>query len=1114
MSETPVRLGDRKQPTPALWDEAVKSAQQDPASCYGSMIASTSSNSCSGHTVVPSPAYDRIERDEDSTEFIEAPKFQYDLDFDLKALKNALMSAEYLEESGYQSVLDRSQHSLYGTGWMVADNVSVASHDSEEDWDGNMDVGGERIKVKEMSDILAARYAFLSGARTRDGFPVMTFPDSRVQMSYPNYHLLVTYLLQVPPLEDSHKGYVLVVDRRMDKWSSIRTLFVHLSNHFPGPVRVLFLLKPEGVLQRALEVGYRTIADSCQFKVVICQNTQELRHYVGKECLTMDVGGVLKYNHLEWVQHRMDIERMKSSASVIAQSLSEFGRCLKETELPNDVETTAHILEIQRAERDSIKEDFRISIRKGLSLLRHVRQVDAKPRHEQLSPTRLHNVTAIERMLIQLEETERSFDAFWGRHEKRLTECLELRRFEEGFRKLQAAFAKHMIYLEEHREVGDGPDKAQTLADAHADYAKDAMEDVEASRALRSAGQDLISTQDVELAGSLLPKCDELARMADALAGALERRAAVLKLSKEMHEQIASANQWCKRGVDILSNGPYELSPGCATSALSKLDDFLCEGQDLHVDMLNQGPDINNLMLLTTTETSTLLAQVSERINDVRRMCAARRDVLQKMVEREQRKPVQVVSPEKSLRTRKLSMQEKKALASPKRQIEVLHDFSTEAVQKLLTETPAGERSSLASFVISELVSTEQIYARELRSVVDFYLRPFDDVANQPAISPSLRGRADIVFGNLEELVDFHERQLLPDFNAAGESAAAIARCFSAKRDSFLSLYNNYCQNKPRSEALRRDHVDACKFFADCQKRAGHPLPLSAYLLKPVQRITKYQLLLKELRRHANNDAHDDIDVALDAMLDLLAQLNAAMHQLHISGYPGDLSALGPMRLQSECDVFAFKRKARKTNKAQKRHLLLFDGALLFCKRRTQSAPHAPEYFEHKLCLPTSSLGFAETSKGNVARFEVWDEGRSEGFAVQPPDDATRQRWIGRLSKAVAIRGGQHRITRPHSWASTVSSESTTSNHSLSDDTIASVDTVADCTIDPNGNQQSPSPTSVANPSTDVRASTDSDRENNFTKDTSVESLSTTDNCSSQGGVGGSPGHLVLEAIV
>lgn len=46
---------------------------------------------------------------------------------------------------------------------------------------------------------------------------------------------------------------------------------------------------------------------------------------------------------------------MKSSAGVIAESLSEFGRCLRETELPNDVETTQRIIEAQTAERDAIK---------------------------------------------------------------------------------------------------------------------------------------------------------------------------------------------------------------------------------------------------------------------------------------------------------------------------------------------------------------------------------------------------------------------------------------------------------------------------------------------------------------------------------------------------------------------------------------------------------------------------------------------------------------------------------------------------------------------------------------------------------------------------------------
>lgn len=73
--------------------------------------------------------------------------------------------------------------------------------------------------------------------------------------------------------------------------------------------------------------------------------------------------------------------------------------------------------------------------------------------------------------------------------------------------------------------------------------------------------------------------------------------------------------------------------------------------------------------------------------------------------------------------------------------------------------------------------------------------------------------------------------------------------------------------------------------FQDCQKRAGHLLPLSAYLLKPVQRITKYQLLLKEMLRYCGEEIRHDVQAALAAMLDLLAQINADMQQLHILGF-------------------------------------------------------------------------------------------------------------------------------------------------------------------------------------------------------------------------------------
>ncbi|KAI6227532.1 DH domain-containing protein [Aphelenchoides fujianensis] len=1134
----------------------------------------------------------------------EAPKFHYDMAFDLKALQNALKSASFLQDSGYrsQTALDSSTSTtttttaaackpststmtascqLYGTGWMLADELSDDGEDEDHDWveegavvdenqnitalspstseliesprnlvdapDGFMEVQNQRIKVKELSDILVSRFAFISGLRTQDGHPILTFPDSRSQLSFEEYHLLIAYLFQFPPLDEGHqqtqKGYVIVIDRRTDKWSSVRVLFSYLMNYFPEPVHVVFLLKPEGVLQRALEVGYnRSFTDNGKFDVIPCQTVGELRQYVGVDCLTMDVGGSLKYNHLEWVQHRMDIERMKSSAAMIAESLSEFGRCLRETELPNDVETTQRVLEAQTAERDAIKEDFRISIRKGLNLLRQVRQLEQKPDAEQLSPTRLHNVTAIERMLLQLEDTERSFDSFWAKHAQRLENCLRLRLFEDAFRKLQSKFAKHMIYLEEHRDVGDGVERARQLAADHEEYAEATMADVQAARNLHAEGEKLMKTgQDVQITDSLHPKCDELSRMADALTSALDRRAQVLRLSVNMHRQISEATAWCRKGVNLLSNVPLEISSNVATSTASRLDEFLEDGTKLQLDAFSQmPPNMNNLILLTTTETSSLLALVAERIDDIRRLGVARRDALQRLAERDSNKPVQVVSPEKVNKVRHPVAQ----ASGSKRQIQVLHDFppaadfppSTSeqpqppqhpevasptralAAMELVTQPTVHQHhknsldyhhyssipgTSKTTFVMNELLSTERAYVAELESIVEHYVKPFEAPENAAHLPPGLRDQSALIFGNIRDLYELHSRYVLPEFVRSVGSPVTICHFFINYRTRFLALYRAYCQNKPVSETLRRDHnADGCRFFAECQRRAQHQLPLSAYLLTPVQRITKYQLLLKELLRFSKEDAdadeiRHDVQAALAAMLDVLAQINSEMQQLHILGYAGDLRQLGPLRLQTECEIFTFKRKTRRlSNKSQKRHLFLFDGGVLFCKRRTQPLPYSSEFsefYEHKFCIPVAALGFAECSKQAPDRFELWDEHKSDGYAVYTTDEGARAKWIQRLAMLTVLnahhqqqhQGGvkperyaHHRqaalhsqqsptkvhpsgadqkaaqspTSRPQSWTSDSTTVSSRSSTSAFDDSASTTHVDSLYTPDPNGN--------------------------------------------------------------
>uniref|UniRef100_A0A915HLA6 Uncharacterized protein n=1 Tax=Romanomermis culicivorax TaxID=13658 RepID=A0A915HLA6_ROMCU len=153
---------------------------------------------------------------------IDEPKYHYEADFDFRALKkisamkntilnigrsgrkmnnygNNFCTKGTIEDSGYQSVLERSQCSQYGTGWLMVDNESLGSNNSADEWDGFMLVNDEKVKIKDMSDLLAARFAFISGAKTTDGLPILTFPDSKIHLPFPDYRRLVGYLIQVPP---------------------------------------------------------------------------------------------------------------------------------------------------------------------------------------------------------------------------------------------------------------------------------------------------------------------------------------------------------------------------------------------------------------------------------------------------------------------------------------------------------------------------------------------------------------------------------------------------------------------------------------------------------------------------------------------------------------------------------------------------------------------------------------------------------------------------------------------------------------------------------------------------------------------------------------------------
>lgn len=160
--------------------------------------------------------------------------------------------------------------------------------------------------------------------------------------------------------------------------------------------------------------------------------------------------------------------------------------------------------------------------------------------------------------------------------------------------------------------------------------------------------------------------------------------------------------------------------------------------------------------------------------------------------------------------------------------------------------TPGSAKPSRLERVAREIVETERAYVRDLRSIVEDYLGPLLD-GGVLGLSTEQVGT---LFANIEDIYEFSS-ELLEDLEGSS-SAGGIAECFVQRSEDF-DIYTLYCMNYPSSLALLRElslSPPAALWLQERQAQLHHSLPLQSFLLKPVQRILKYHLLLQELGKH------------------------------------------------------------------------------------------------------------------------------------------------------------------------------------------------------------------------------------------------------------------------
>lgn len=198
------------------------------------------------------------------------------------------------------------------------------------------------------------------------------------------------------------------------------------------------MIRPASFLQKALsEVSNKLFKEDFKFRMIVLSSVEELSEYIDLNQLTSDLGGTLPYNHGEWLEQRTALEKFSSLTHQISDSLDEFTKCINETELPNNVDSTQQLLNQQTQAFSELKEGILAAAKQGEHLLCSIKEKSVE------NMENVH-VFAVERLLIQLEETENTFDEFWQRHSTKLRHCLELRMFEQDFRELQTNLDIHI----------------------------------------------------------------------------------------------------------------------------------------------------------------------------------------------------------------------------------------------------------------------------------------------------------------------------------------------------------------------------------------------------------------------------------------------------------------------------------------------------------------------------------------------------------------------------------------------------------------------------------------------------------------------------------------------
>ncbi|KHN94365.1 Dbl-domain containing protein [Metarhizium album ARSEF 1941] len=335
-------------------------------------------------------------------------------------------------------------------------------------------------------------------------------------------------------------------------------------------------------------------------------------------------------------------------------------------------------------------------------------------------------------------------------------------------------------------------------------------------------------------------------------------------------------------------------------------------------------------------------------------------------------------------------------------------------LQAFPDEEPAvatgGSQMSYRDHIVKELVDTERKYVQDLENLHDL-----KKTLEQKGLIPG-----DVVhqiFLNINAILDFQRRFLIrvETTNSLPKAVQRWGAPFCFYEDAF-DIYQPFIANQRKAAQI------ANQVFEKIQQ-SEHPVAtdfntLDGFLLKPMQRLVKYPLLLKDLaKKSEDEEVKDDLNAGCDAAERVLLKANEAVNRDLLDEALEELitrvddwkshkvESFGKLLLHGVYGVITGKSDQEKDYE-----IYLFECILLCCKEasgkkdKTRSTGPKLRSRNAKLQLKgrifmTNVTDIVSLSKPGSHSVQIWWKGDPgvENFTIKFLNEETMRKWAGGL---------------------------------------------------------------------------------------------------------------------